>query len=737
MQEVKNVNTERQYSARIDIFQGLNRTYGAGDGEAVDIRNLSTDKYPALTTRAPRSRVGTWESATDVYEVNGHTVVVDGYNLYWDGTMITGLNPSPKQFALVGGKLVIWPDRLYIDTQTGKVRSLEVKVTASATIGDDRTIAAGSPTASLTGEYHGGGDIAPGEARPVWITLYKNLRWENGEWAYDQRLLVQGGPTAQYIGWYFIGPALTYAESQAPTPTDYDQYGRLTAVDLPSYTYEQYDRTKGAGLTDYFEAGDSISISGSTLLVNNREAALLEDVQDGQLTLTEGTLIKYAKYLTVSDPIAPGTYYFAPSSSSQVTKKKIKVPRTIRAGEQIVYFETGETTVQQPWNQWEPSVTMKVSTYYVYDPKIRTFEELEEDKFSGGTGLTTITVNNTYSGAAETLTFERKVPKLAYICAHNNRLYGVSNEEKTTIYNTVTKQYEEVTSRTLFASALGYPTRFYSFEGLTTDSYAVAIGGNGDFTGICEYSNAVLAWKEDAMYRLTGDYPAEYYLRNYVVDGVKAGAHGSLTVINETLYYLSPYGVMRYAGSTPVLTSYNLGLQGFTFGAAGRDKMHYLLSLQDEDGTWKLYSYDTVHGLWTISGEERAQSICRKGDYALLCIGGKVYRTGDAAGTEEIAWSVTLPEWTEASFRKKQHLYVRIEAEAESGNCTLEYRTNGGTWRTAGTLRSWDVLTTGRRDWQYELHTERCERLQLRLSGSGKWTLRALERIFVLGSSEA
>lgn len=726
------MNREQKNLQRITTFGGLNRTYGAGDGEAVDIRNLSTDKYPALTTRAPRSRVGTWESATDLYEVNGHTVVVDGYSLYWDGTMITGLNPSPKQFALVGGKLVIWPDRLYIDTQTGKVRSLEVKVTASATIGDDRTIAAGSPSASLTGEYHGGGDIAPGEARPVWITLYKNLRWENGAWAYDQRLLVQGGPTAQYIGWYFIGPALTYAESQAPTSTDYDQYGRLTAVDLPSYTYEQYDRTKGAGLTDYFEAGDSISISGSTLLVNNREAALIENVQDGQITLPEGTLIKYAKYLTVSSPISPGKYLFDTPYSVDVlggTKKKIIVPRTIRAGEQIVYFDTGETTVQQPWNQWEPSVTMKVSTYYVYDPKIRTFEELEEDKSSGGTGLTTITVNNTYSGAAETLTFERKVPKLAYICAHNNRLYGVSNEEKTTIYNTVTKQYEEVTSRTLFASALGYPTRFYSFEGLTTDSYAVAIGGNGDFTGICEYSNAVLAWKEDAMYRLTGDYPAEYYLRNYVVDGVKAGAHGSLTVINETLYYLSPYGVMRYAGSTPVLTSYNLGLQGFGFGAAGRDKMHYLLSLQDEDGSWKLYSYDTVHGLWTISGEERAQSICRKGDYALLCIGGKVYRTGDAAGTESIAWTAEFPETDEGTFYKKRVRWIRVDADVQ-GTMKVLYQANDNTWQTLGTVTN----CAGRRVHTFCADAIRTDRTSIRITGTGKWTLFALEREFALGS---
>lgn len=725
------MNREQKNLQRITAFGGLNRTYGAGDGEAVDLRNISTDKYPALTTRAPRSRVGTWESATDIYEVNGHTVIVDGYNLYWDGTMITGLNPSPKQFALVNGKLVIWPDRLYIDTQTGKVRNMEAKVTASATVKDDATITAASVAATATGEFYGAGDIAPGVARKVWVTLYKNLTWTDGAWAYEERLLVEGGPTTQYIGWYFIGPALTYATSQAPTSTDYDQYGMLTEVNLPSYTYQQYDRTKGAGLTDYFEEGDGISISGSTLLVNNREAVVIEDVQDGQLRFQEGTLITRARYLTVTTPISPATYLFDTQgySSIVVTKKAIIVPRTIRVGEQILYLAEGTVVVQQPENKENPQYFKSIGAYYVYDPKTRAFEELEEDTSGNTSGMSTILINGTYSGAAEQLTFERKVPKLAYICAHNNRLYGVSNEEKATIFNSVTKEYEEVTSRTLFASALGYPTRFYSFEGLTTDSYAVAIGGNGDFTGICEYSNAVLAWKEDAMYRLTGDYPAEYYLRNYVIDGVKAGAHGSLTVINETLYYLSPYGVMRYAGSTPVLTSYNLGLQSFGFGAAGRDKMHYLLSLQDEDGNWRLYSYDTVHGLWTISGEEQAESICRKGDYAMLCIGGKVYRTGDAAGTEEIAWTAEFPPADEGTFYKKRMRWIRLDADVE-GTMKVNYQENDNTWQTLGTITN----CAGRRVHTFCADAIREDRARIKITGTGAWKLFALEREFVLGS---
>ena len=88
---------------------------------------------------------------------------------------------------------------------------------------------------------------------------------------------------------------------------------------------------------------------------------------------------------------------------------------------------------------------------------------------------------NTLAEGAETgtLTLERRVPDLDFICESENRLWGCSSEKQT-----------------IYASSLGDPTNFYVYAGLSTDSYALAVGTEGEFTGCCKQTSSVLFWKE-------------------------------------------------------------------------------------------------------------------------------------------------------------------------------------------------------------------------------------------------
>ena len=82
-----------------------------------------------------------------------------------------------------------------------------------------------------------------------------------------------------------------------------------------------------------------------------------------------------------------------------------------------------------------------------------------------------------------------------YICSFENRIYGCSSS-----------------ANTIYASALGDPTNFFDYTGISTDSYAVAVGSEGEFTGCIGYGGSVLFFKEDAIHRLMGSFPAEYAL---------------------------------------------------------------------------------------------------------------------------------------------------------------------------------------------------------------------------------
>ena len=86
--------------------------------------------------------------------------------------------------------------------------------------------------------------------------------------------------------------------------------------------------------------------------------------------------------------------------------------------------------------------------------------------------------------------------------------------------------------------------------------------------------------------------------------GVAAKAAGSLCVIAETLYYLSPDGVMAWSGSLPAKVSGALDTGKLTaadWAMGGQLDARYYLYLHrraDGDGSGRLLVYDTEKGLW-------------------------------------------------------------------------------------------------------------------------------------------
>lgn len=69
----------------------------------------------------------------------------------------------------------------------------------------------------------------------------------------------------------------------------------------------------------------------------------------------------------------------------------------------------------------------------------------------------------------------------------------------------------------------------------------------------------VLFFKENTIHKIYGSRPADYQVVSTQCRGVAKGASRSLSVINETLYYLSTEGVMAWDGSLPVNISGRLG----------------------------------------------------------------------------------------------------------------------------------------------------------------------------------
>lgn len=323
-----------------------------------------------------------------------------------------------------------------------------------------------------------------------------------------------------------------------------------------------------------------------------------------------------------------------------------------------------------------------------------------DNAFTAGTSTTTVTI-------------ARNIPDLDYICESENRLWGCSNDK-----------------RTIYASALGDPGNFFVYEGLSTDSYAVAVGSEGEFTGCCKLSGGVLFWKEHTLHKLLGSYPAEYAMYTYSVEGLKKGCFKSMQVVNEVLYYLGAGGVYAYTGGSPQRVSPGFDGLDLWNAAAGTDGTRYYLSA-DEGDRHHLFVLDLGKNLWLREDDTRCVDFARLGnDLYFLTSEGQVYRADAGVEDKAVEWEAAFTPFYETIQGRKRYSRLLLRLELPRGGwARAEIRCDGGQWETCA---QW---TGGERDTLFAvLPIRRCDKFELRLTGKGPCAVLGISREFSVGS---
>lgn len=101
----------------VDQFPGLDRRPGSGAGCMWDMKNLWSGGYPALEVRPKRSVMA---SLTKPHGFLGREALVwvDGTALYINGAQTEPvLTDGDKRLVNMGAYLLIWPDKVYINTR--------------------------------------------------------------------------------------------------------------------------------------------------------------------------------------------------------------------------------------------------------------------------------------------------------------------------------------------------------------------------------------------------------------------------------------------------------------------------------------------------------------------------------------------------------------------------------------------------------------------------------------------
>ena len=319
--------------------------------------------------------------------------------------------------------------------------------------------------------------------------------------------------------------------------------------------------------------------------------------------------------------------------------------------------------------------------------------------------------------AAGTVKLERRVPDLDFVTECDNRVWGCSSRENV-----------------IYGCKLGDPTNWFSYRGIAADSYAVTVGSDGVFTGAATCMGYALFFKENTLHKLYGSKPSDFQLASLRCRGVAKNAARSLCVLNETLYYLSPDGVMAWDGSLPVKVSGALDagrLSNVQSAVGGALDGRYYLHVSREEA--RLLVYDTEKGLWS------EEDVC---SYEMASTGGQLYLWDGQAlwaadPTREADWQSTDGVETEIPFelvtgdvgldgteqRYLSRLTLRLDAERTS---TVEVAASydNAPWETVAVLTAEAV----RRTYDIPFVPRRHGTLRLRLRGKGQITLRGLVR---------
>ncbi len=645
-------------------FGGYDRSPGSGNGTLCDTENLSTERYPAISSRQPR-RFRRFERIAAMLDADGTVlrIMEDGRVYYGDRLLLRLEQRQERTLASFGRNVVVFPDKIILNLFYPLIGEY-----ATAEVLSEAVTEPSAGAAYLVGE---------GDAWEKVIYAYVDGQWqENGKLL--QRMEVN-------------------------TPELYVTFG-----DGSLYDEAATDNTitcEGINWADYFEIGDAVQISGCEEVKSNNKIAIIREIDGHELRFYENCFTRKAypavygllEYQTSVERPDDTTIIYAflhngvyhTFTLEQAVLETDCLVMEDSSGQVLEWYRNGKRFSWIGTQECEQGVTP------IYHREI-----FFEDSFETG-------------ASEKRVRLARTVPEMDFCFGDENRLWGVKGN-------------------TIYASKLGDPKNFYTFEGLSTDSWSVTVQTPGEFTAAFCYAGYPTFFKEDRIIKLYGSSPQNYQLSEISAMGVKRGCEKSLAVVADMLFYVSPSGVMAYSGSYTDIASAPLGKENFSNAVAGSDGVRYYCCMDDGDGT-TLYLLDTRHWVWIK--ERKCEAI------TFVKLDGGLYlieRTEDEnlcweLGTEKAADGLSEEETAVKSMaefgdiemqqpnRKSVHrLQLRMEAEDAQVRILIQYDSSGQ-W-----IPIQELTVSQKQSFYLPILPRRCDHFRLRIEGAGKYEISSL-----------
>lgn len=456
----------------------------------------------------------------------------------------------------------------------------------------------------------------------------------------------------------------------------------------------------GESLTDgRFRVGDAVTISGCAKHPKNNQTAVIREIQGNVLLFLDDTweLDTEYTYTVGADGLAAGEW--SPNVTVRELYRYFTLEEELTEGDVISIDEENLNVVVRKTDGTERTLNLAAGLF--------------------GTVLEFTETELAYGEPGE-VTVSRTVPEMDFLFEHGGRLMGCRDD-------------------TIYISAAGDMFNWNVFDGTAADSYAAETGSPGRFTGAASYLGYARFFKENYIYTLYGDYPAEYSLQRYEAHGVMEGSEKSLAVANGRLFYLSRFGPMLYTGSTPSRIADAFGNDRYKNGVGGSDGMKYYLSVESEDGAENhLFVYDTEKGLWMREDDLRVLWFARATDLYYMDWGGLMGILGramvppeDAEGEDAVEWFVEFGDIAEESPDKKlvDKLQMRLDMEDDANVVVKMLFESTGAWTTVGS-----IAPGKKRSVVLPIIPRRLDHFRLRIEGKGMVRIHSITRQYAAAS---
>ena len=336
------------------------------------------------------------------------------------------------------------------------------------------------------------------------------------------------------------------------------------------------------------------------------------------------------------------------------------------------------------------------------------------------------------------LRLERNMPVMDFVIESGNRLWGCRYGP-----NAGGDVVNEI-----YASKLGDFKNWFCYMGLSTDSYAVTCGTDGQWTGAITHLGYPLFFKENHLHKIYGNFPANYQVQTTACRGVQRGAGGSLAIVNEALFYKSRGGVCVYDGSLPSEISTAFGnihysavdetiSDPYRNGAVGgsHNNKYYISMRSEQDGKWHLFVFDTALGLWHKEDNTRVDAFCScDGEMYYIDHADKQIKTIFGTGakeSDEVEWMAETGIIGTSMPDKKyvSNLVVRMSLTEDSSVKFFAEYDSDGCW-----LQIASVEGKSLRSFSMPIKPQRCDHFRLRIEGIGEAKIYSITKTIEEGS---